>query len=349
MARTDQAKNPGVRYAQTDEGVELPVVDITNPAFAPDIDVSKLPGFADESLYTMEQWSAVPGFVRNLVSRKSVLMGERAADSRGYMKGMTTYLHELGPQHLEAIRTGRVDRQAAHEIASVAMRLRMRSTAELISDALLESLSARPGSRVDLLNIGGGAASDSLNALILINKAHPQLLAGRPIAVHVLDLDVAAPSFAARSLAALRADGGPLSGLDAKLYHMEYEWANAPVLRGALDRMDLGRSAVVGSSEGGLFEYGSDKEIEGNLQALLDATPDDFMMIGSTYRDVRLTRVMKEAGPSAFRLRDVSLFTELVSDVGWAVDRAIDTNPVYHIFSLKKAGKGSEPAPPRGD
>jgi hypothetical protein len=84
-------------------------------------------------------------------------------------------------------------------------------------------LDARPGDPLLLLNIGGGSAIDSLNALLLLHRERPGSLADRGIRIYVLDLDTAGPTFGARALAALQAEGAPLHGLDIRLTHVPYD------------------------------------------------------------------------------------------------------------------------------
>ena len=99
----------------------------------------------------------------------------------------------------------------------------MRDVARLLADGLAPALAAQPGAPVHLLNIGGGPATDSLNALILLQKEQPQQLAGRQIVIHVLDLDATGPHFGARALDALLAAGAPLHGMMAAFQHIPYD------------------------------------------------------------------------------------------------------------------------------
>ncbi len=123
---------------------------------------------------------------------------------------------------------------------------------------------------------------DSLNALILLYKEHAELLAGRAITIHVLDLDRAGPSFGARALAALLAPNAPLRGLAVEFKSIEYNWADATGLRRLIDEMGADEPVVAGSSEGGLFEFASDAEIVANLPRLAAGTPRDMVMVGSS-------------------------------------------------------------------
>ncbi len=338
----EKNKKPGVCYAFTDDGIELPVVDITNPAFALEVNEDELPAFAEEWLRSMEKWLKLPAFVRSFVGRRSVLMG---ASTRGsVLSGMATYLYKLGPDNLSAAYAGPMDKKVAGNVTAVAVRMRFRDVARLLADGLGPALAAQRGCPVHFLNLGGGAGADSLNALILMRKENPGSLAGREVRIHVLDKDRVGPSFGARALNALVMDGAPLAGLQATFEHFDYDWSDPSALRGLVGesgcggRADegVGESVVIGSSEGGLFEYGSDQEIAGNLAVLHSETPEDFVMVGTAFRDERVSWVMKKMGGMSFQPRTMESLEELVGRAGWEVARAVEGNPVYHVFNLGK-------------
>ena len=197
-----------IYYASTDEGVELPVLDITNPAFAVEVSEAALPAFAATSLRSLERWSRIPGWLRRRLARRSLLLGESAGEPGTFVSGITTYLLKLGPEQLvAACKVGNMDRRAAGAISSVAVRLRLRAVARLLADGLLPLLAGEAGRPLHLFNLGGGTATDSLNTLILVQREQPQLLGGRQIRIHVLDLDLIGPAFGARLLAALLVPG----------------------------------------------------------------------------------------------------------------------------------------------
>ena len=88
------------------------------------------------------------------------------------------------------------------------------------------------------------------------------------------------------------------------------------------------------SSEGGLFEYGSDDEIAGNLTTLLELTPPDTVVVGSASRASELTRVHSGIGVT-LRPRTPEAFRDLVERSGWEVDRIIE-RPFSDNFRLVK-------------
>lgn len=261
------------------------------------------------------------------------------AASGTFVSGMTTYLLKLGPDHLGSASASRLDRKLSSSLSPVCLRMRLRDTARLLADAIA-SLSAAPAARVELLNIGGGTGIDSLNALVILKKERPALLAGRRWTVHVVDLDRQSPRFGARALAALRADGGPLAGLEADFRHVEGRWDDPASLQAAFEA--IGRDALVAaSSEGGLFEYGSDAAIAAVLLSLRERYPAGCAFVGSLMRDEPVPRVIRDVSKTALRLFTPKRFAGLVESAGWILDRSLEGNPLYGVFSLR-------PGPARG-
>ena len=95
------------------------------------------------------------------------------------------------------------------------------------------------------------------------------------------------------------------------------------------------RSVVAASSEGALFEYGSDEDITANLQALYEATPENTVVIGSLTRADATGRIMNGSSRAAIKMRGLEAFTTLIERAGWTIARSID-RPISHDVSLKK-------------
>jgi hypothetical protein len=72
-------------------------------------------------------------------------------------------------------------------------------------DTLLHPLCNQPQRPVHLIDIAGGPAIDSLNALILLHKNHPGILKERNLSIDVLDLDESGAKFGEAALAVLQA------------------------------------------------------------------------------------------------------------------------------------------------
>jgi hypothetical protein len=328
---SEKNKKPGVCYALTADGIELPVIDITHPAFAEKASQPELAALAEDFLH----FQKFPAFFRRFFSRRSIVMRGMEAASGAFLGGMTTYLGKLGPDMLGKGYTGLIDRKVAGGIGSVSFRLRLQDMVRLLADELAPVLATKKGRAMHMLNIGGGPAMDSLNALILLQKEHPEWLSGRRISIHVLDLVEAGPAFGARAVTALLAEGAPLHGLEITLEHVVYDWSHVADLEkivGGINAADV----LIGSSEGGLFEYGSNEIIAENLKAIRASTPADFVLVGSILRDEPIARLLQATSQMSIRTFVLEDFRTVVGSAGWVIHRASESNPLYQVVSLKK-------------
>jgi hypothetical protein len=253
-----------------------------------------------------------------------------------FTSGLMTYLNKLGSSNLGAWATP-VDRQWAGGLTPLTFRWRMRDVARLLAAGLVDPLTARPGTPLHLVNIGGGVAMDSLNALIVLRKDHPELLAGRSAIIHVLDLDAEGPAFGARALSALQGKGGPLYGLKAAFDCIHFDWCHPEPLRALVEGFEPGAVAG-GSSEGGLFEFGRDECIIANLAALRDTAPSGFPMVGpvvrdSTTLDPRLVATQNVPNRPAIRYLGLDRFGRLAAEAGWKISEHRD-GPMHQVVQL---------------
>lgn len=319
-------KRPGVSYAVTDDGLELPVLDITHPAFACELSPEKHQRMLARFLDEQRRFARLPRFLQRALSRfflrgSRIGRGLRRAEL-GFLDGMTTYLFKLGPQNLGSYAVP-VDRKILRSLPAISVRLRATDMARLLAEGLSARLRDAPERPLHFLNIGGGPASDSLNALIVLAREEPDLLARRPIALSVLDSDRHGPAFGARALAALSEPGAPLCELSIRFEQVAYDWNEPaglePTLRGAR-RAD---AIVAVSSEGGLFEYGLDDPITRNLRALAELAGRDAFVVGSVTRDDEAIQVLKLTSTVATRPRGLAAFSRLLERTGWKIARSI--------------------------
>src|SRR6266481_460878 len=147
------------------------------------------------------------------------------------------------------------------------MRLRLQQCAEMLAAGLHEELRVSCAAPLQLITIGGGTAIDMLNSLILVKRVASEQLR-RPIDIVTLDLDTAGATFGQRATAALCAAGAPLSGLEIQFRSEVYDWNDVRKLVEIVNAAIAREAIVAASSEGGLFEYGSDAAIIANLSAL---------------------------------------------------------------------------------
>jgi hypothetical protein len=339
----EKNKKAGVCYAVTDDGLELPIIDITHPAFEVSLNETELESLLQQYIQEVKGPQNTPPFVRNLLfglmRKRSVIMRGLMGATGTFMSGMNTYFMKLGPDNLNKSYFSSIDRRIAASAAGVYMRLRLQDMAHLLTDALVPLLSDRKDAILHLLNIGGGAAIDSLNTLILIRKQYPDLLAGRHIFIHSLDQDTSGPNFGAQALASLRTEDAPLHGLEVSFQHVPYNWSNFVELQSLVEPFQDEASITAVSSEGALYEYGSDEDIAGNLQVLGEITPADAVVAGSVTRADDLGRMLNGAGlgsRAAIQFRGLEAFKALAFHSGWEV-REIINRPLSHNVLLQKS------------
>jgi hypothetical protein len=339
IAVPEMNKKVGVCYAVTEDGIELPVIDVTHPAFAIEISQDELDGLLQKHIRSVKSQSklsaAVQPVLMRLLAKRSIIMRGIVDAAGGFMSGLNTYILKLGPDNLGRGYAGEVDRKISGSLSGLSMRLRLQDVAHLLADGVVPALATDRKNDLHLLNIGGGPAIDSLNALILIQKEHPELLVRRQIFIDSLDLDEAGPSFGKRALSALQAEGAPLQGLDISFQHIKYDWSHVSVLR-ELPHSFNGKAVVAASSEGALFEYGSDEEIMENLLALRDGAPPKTIIAGSLTRADATGRLLNTSSRAALHLRPTKAFTDLIERAGWRVAQSID-RPISHNLRLMRS------------
>lgn len=319
----EQRKNEGVCYALAEDGVELPVVDLTHPAFDLRLSDEQQHALVVAFLREQRKLTRLPSVVRRALlrftTRGSVIARALRQGEGTFLDGMTTYLFKLGARNLGAYALP-VDRSIAASLPGLCVRLRLNDVAQLLADAVQPRLAAEPKRPLHFLNIAGGPAIDSMNALLLLLRAEPQLLAGRHCHVQVLDRDERGPAFGARALAALRAPGAPLAGVHVSFAFTRYDWAKPRELAPVLAKLREAGALCIASSEGGLFEYGVDDDILGNLRELARAEP--VAMVGSVTRNDETMRALKLTSTAATFPRGLPVFSALVARAGWTVTQA---------------------------
>ncbi len=334
-----------VFYAKTEEGVELAVIDVTNPLFAVSATDAELAVMAEQYILEagrQQQIPATPPAALREALRNSMLGRGVLAATGTFLDGMSTYLLKLGPENL-GTEASPIDRRIAASFPAFTARLRLQDMARLLADGLELSGTAEPQRTMLLVNIGGGPASDSWNALIVLTcrlraRLPPEsakLLANGRVVIAVMDLDRRGPAFGGRAIEALCADGAPLSGWNIAFRHCSYEWSDAGQLREALEELRAGEATCGISSEGGLFEYGSDVEIVSNLAALHAGTAGDAIVVGSVTREGRPVRVSLIGNRVATRPRTIEAFRVLAGQAGWMVQEVIERPFSYNVRLVK--------------
>jgi hypothetical protein len=323
IRRAEHHKRPGVCYAVTNDGLELPVLDVTHPAFQCEVSDERQARMVERFLRHQRQFARLPGWMRSAMMRfflRGSRLGRGLRRAEGsFLDGMTTYLFKLGPQNLGSYAVP-ADRALLRALPAVSVRLRAADVARLLAAELAPLLAKERGRPLCLVNIAGGPATDSLNALILLGQAGVQ---GRRVDICVLDDDESGPAFGARALAALQAPGAKLAGLDVHFRHQRYDWRAVGGLDPVLESARARGALVAASSEGGLFEYGTDEEVTENLRALASGAGDRVFVVGSVTRDDEVVRTLKLTSTAATKPRGLAQFSRLVEAAGWSVARAV--------------------------
>jgi hypothetical protein len=299
-------------------------VDLTHPAFASTLSEERQQALVSYFLTEQRRFARLPKLMRRLLLRffmrgSRIGRGLRRAEGH-FLDGMTTYLFKLGPKNLGSYAVP-VDSRILMSLPAVSVRMRLSDMTRLLADGVAPRLAADRRCPLQFLNIAGGPAVDSLNALILLQREHAELLTGRRIVLRVLDGDDAGPAFGARALAALQEPGAALAGLDITFGHTPYDWRDVGPLRAAVAAGTSEGALMAVSSEGGLFEYGSDQDILANLRAL--PSDEGIFVVGSVTRDDEIIRTLKLTSTAATKPRGLAVFAALVAQAGWQVARSI--------------------------
>ena len=325
-----------VFYALTRDGEKLPILDVTNPAFAVTATDAELAALSDQYIRESTQMREMPPTLREAL-QASMFGKALMAASGSYLPGMITYRLKLGPDN-QGKDASPIDRRIAASFPAFASRIRVQDMAELLADGIAH---AEPGGRlrsICLMNIAGGAASDSWNALICLQAKHASLLGGREVVIAVFETAEDGPVFGARAIEMLRGTGAPLSRLQIGFHHIQYAWCEVEGLRRALEDLNAVHALSAISSEGGLFEYGSDAEIVSNLRVLHTGTACDAFVVGSVTRDGEVVRASQIANRISTLPRTIEAFRSLSEEAGWRLQTVIERPFSYNVRLVKMQG-----------
>jgi hypothetical protein len=320
-----------IYYAMTTEGARLPIVDVTHPAFAVTVTDDELAALSESYVLGSRERGAMPAPVLEALQRSQLGRGLFAA-SGTYLSGIATYLLKLGPDNLPD-GADEIDRRIAASFPARMTRLRLQDMTQLLTDGLTPTLCDAQARPLALVNLAAGVAADSWNALTMLRGAG--VLEQRAVSIVAFDREEAGSAFARRAFETLCAQSAPLAGVNVAFRHEQYDWSDADQLRSRLQ--DMPRTALCAvSSEGGLFEYGSDDAVVANLQALHEGTARDTIVVGSATREGHPARASQVATGITTRLRTLDGFAAIVRRGGWHITRVIARPFSYHV-SLHKA------------
>jgi hypothetical protein len=337
-------KIDGLSYAVMANGLELPVLDITHPLFETAINEKKLAKFLKnvekEGEKRAENFQKIPPFIKRFFIKRSFIMADLLAEKRddNFLSGLSTLLLKMGPELIGGGRKRFFDRLSSKGIGGMVLRMRLKEIAGCQAELLFPKLRDTPGKDICFINIAGGTSCDSINTLLLILKKEASLLKNRKIEINVLDIDPAGPDFAERSIMALQTGNGKFRDLHLIFRYIPYNWN----VTDELDKLLSERKEWIKicASEGGLFEYCEDEIIIRNLITLYENTQEDMIVSGSIMRDVETidagARAAMKLTQIKARMLGINGLQKLVEKTKWKLERLIDTNPRYIVFSLKK-------------
>ncbi len=320
-------------YALTPDNISLPVIDVTNPSFKLQVNDATMIEMSERYVAEAAQRREVPSALREALQHSLLGRGLMAAQGT-FLTGMSTYLLKLGPENMGSDATT-IDRKIASSFPALTARIRLQDVSSLMADGLSQILKNKPNRSIGIINVGGGPAPDSWNALILLHAGDSEILVGRKIVIAVLDLDDYAPAFGANVISRLRATGAPLSGLNIEFRAFKYDWSEAKRIREHFDIACSADMACAISSEGALFEYGSDQEIISNLEIFHACTSADSICVGSVTRKGKEVSVSQIASGVSTRPRSIETFRGLAERAGWVVQRVIERPFSYNLCLVK--------------
>jgi hypothetical protein len=338
-------KIPELSYVFTSNGIELPVLDIAHPYFVSCTDeetLKKLLPYVEKNAEkNAEKFNKLPAFIKRFFINHSFAMAELLQVERQneFASGITTIMMKLGPKLIGKGKKRFLDRQMNKGFGALLIRMRARDISKCQAEALMPLLIKSHGKDLCFINIAGGAASDSINALFLIQNMDSAILKDRKIEINVLDIDTFGPSFAESSITALKAPGGRFNDLNISFRHIHYDWNSTEKLKELLaERKEW---LQICSSEGGLFEYCSDDVIMQNLNILYSHSNDDIVIAGTLLLDVKtidagMLAALKISTNIKPRLLGIEGLKRIVEHNKWKIKNIIEGNPRYLIFALKK-------------
>jgi hypothetical protein len=130
-------------------------------------------------------------------------------------------------------------------------------------------------------------------------------------------------------------ENGPLVGLDIRFDHLKYDWSDTTILSELLRSFEGQDFLLAASSEGALFEYGSDEEIVANLRMINLASPPDAIVAGTVTHADEIGGPLNRTSEAAISFRGINAFMTLALTAGWKFSKKID-RPLSHDILMKK-------------
>jgi len=301
------------------DGAALPVIDVTNPAFRINDAESNLSEWRTAIAAPINSNARQQNIAPDVTAIESMpdLLKRMFSRSTGYLDGWATYLLKAGVENLPSIGT-EIERRLLSSPNAMSLRVRLQQLSHIMAEALKNGLDA-PSLR--LITIGGGTAIEALNALILLKKNNGQG-ALPAIEIALLDIEDEGSDFSGAALRALQAPDGCLAGVSASITFYPYSWMEPDSFKTRLQGWAAEGGFMLASSEGALFEYGSDEVILSNLRLLREA--GSVPVAGSVIRDDAAGQAMVERSPFTLYARGIAGIETLANATGYRVTRVTE-------------------------
>jgi hypothetical protein len=317
-----------IYYVQTERGMRLPIIDITHPAFAINLNLEQLDQLAKISIIKLMIATKVPMLIQRWAASFSPLVAGTLHADGTYLSGMATYLYKLGPHNLPRGYCSFIDRQMAAGIGSVAVRMRLQDLACLQAEYLQGELRRRPAAPLHLINISGGPSMDSINAFLLLGDD----LINRDVHLHILDCDEIGPNFGLAAIKTMQQPEAPFSKLKLTANHIPYNWSDITPFKSLMQQLKEKQAIVLVASEGGLFEYGSDEDILAHLQLIKQLGPG-IGCAGTVVRNSSTAHAIKKMSGMSIRPMALESIEQLLQARGFGLTRTCKDNPMYYSFN----------------
>jgi hypothetical protein len=179
------------------------------------------------------------------------------------------------------------------------------ATVRGLHDAFIEGERRRRRIPQFIMRMMLGAAAKQSRLVRALFNSDDGFLDGMTTYVMKLGADNLVPPY--DTLIDRRLAASPLEGLDIDMRCHDYDWDQPPLLKCLVERLTSAGAIIAPSSEGALFEYGSDQAIVANLQALRFCA---FFSISiftcgllTSRADLRCGRVLIKSGPMSASVR----------------------------------------------
>lgn len=344
-------KKKGVRYAYTQNGFEIAIIDVMHELFEPKYeDDEEIEEVLEKQLNKFKRFvglvTSSPKWMKRLLMNRSIMAQKLFSQlvygySDDYVDGFATIIAKLGKFN----GTGReLDQRLTNTWNGTTVKMRLRDFVYFQIDKIVEELENNPKKTLRFVNIGSGSISDTINVLFLIIKGRKKrrLLENRKIIISGFDIDLFIPKFASNSIERLKKNDSEFFGLDVSFEFIKYNWNKPQTLKDSLNGYPKDEIKIA-QSEGGIFEYGKDETILKNLDVLFECQDLKYFFFDIIKDDVPkiIISASQKAGVNNLRFMGRKyLKSKLLNKGQWEIaDSFVGKSPMYEIFCIKRGSK----------